>query len=95
MTTHKKRTKAPSKPKKPYLVLLTREATEHAFVVVRASSASAAEKAAIDGVDRALLKWEHNEGSEGEPYICDPAGTAEEITEQEAEEKSRKAGQGV
>lgn len=89
MTTRKQATKTQPRRKKPYSVLLTREATEHAYAIVWASSSRAAEKAAIEKVDPSTLEWEHNEGSEGEPYICTTEGTAEEITEDEAREELR------
>lgn len=65
-----------------YRVLLTRACTESTEVTVEAEDADAAEQKAV--ADRALWEaadWRFNEGSDdGEVFICDPGGCAEELT---------------
>lgn len=72
-----------------YRVLLTREASEHAEVIVEADSVKEAREEALEeaGTYGENVNWEVDDGNCREAYLCDGDGCVEEL-EDEDEEKA-------
>ena len=63
---------------KEFTVLLTRDITESALIIVRAETKEGAFEEAYDQRLDADTIWETNDGI-GETYMCDPANDIEEM----------------
>lgn len=64
-----------------YDVLVTREVTESCTVRVEAGSVREAERLAVPMANNGpTIEWSVDDGSQQDPYICDPGECAEEVT---------------
>jgi hypothetical protein len=57
-----------------YRVIVTRDTTESAWIIVDAASPEEADEAALEQARDGDVRWDPDEGNELRPYIGDPEG---------------------